>query len=233
MEDSDKDEAIRGLITNFLEPAADAFVEELVFRFLLTRGDALGGSMRNIGGALGQRKLARATIAALSIASTKFRWLHGESHTWSKGSKDNPDIEFSAKALSWRGGQGDRTLVYNIRVPVVRANVDACLLRCAAAELESAIGEPGRYVALGELKGGIDPAGADEHWKTARSALERIRTSFVKHGTSPHTFFVGAAIASRMAGEIWSQLQDGVLTNAANLTGPEQVASLCQWLCAV
>ena len=50
-----KEEAIRGLIENFLEPAGKKFVEELVFRFLLIRGDSLGGSMRNIGGVLAQR----------------------------------------------------------------------------------------------------------------------------------------------------------------------------------
>jgi hypothetical protein len=37
----DKAEAIQGLIQNFLEPAGVHFVEELVFRFLLTRGDTL------------------------------------------------------------------------------------------------------------------------------------------------------------------------------------------------
>ena len=47
--DQDKTEAIQGLIENFLEPAGAKFVEELVYRFLLTRGDALGGSMRNVG----------------------------------------------------------------------------------------------------------------------------------------------------------------------------------------
>ena len=31
---------------------------------------------------------------------------------------------------------------------------------------------------FGELKGGIDPAGADEHWKTGNSALVRIRKAF-------------------------------------------------------
>ena len=30
---------------------------------------------------------------------------------------------------------------------------------------------PKHYLACGELKGGIDPAGADEHWKTAGKAL--------------------------------------------------------------
>jgi hypothetical protein len=41
---------------------------------------------------------------------------------------------------------------------------------------------------------GIDPAGADEHWKTANFALERIRKSFAKK-KKPQTFFIGASIA--------------------------------------
>src|SRR5436309_15354195 len=36
LEASDKREAVQGLIKNFLEPAGVNFVEELVFRFLLT-----------------------------------------------------------------------------------------------------------------------------------------------------------------------------------------------------
>src|SRR5215210_5013030 len=87
-----------------------------------------------------------------------------------------------------------------------------------------------RYVALGELKGGIDPAGADEHWKTARTALLRIREAFSSHGLAPASFFVGAAIVKGMAEEIWTQLENGALTNAANLTDANQVASLCRWL---
>jgi type II restriction enzyme len=41
--DDDKTNAIRGLIENFLEPAGQDFIDELVYRFLLTRGDSLGG----------------------------------------------------------------------------------------------------------------------------------------------------------------------------------------------
>ena len=68
LEESDKDDAIFGLIANFLEPAGDNFVEELVFRFLLTRGDTLGGSMRNAGGFMAEKKLTRSIISCLRIA---------------------------------------------------------------------------------------------------------------------------------------------------------------------
>lgn len=88
-------------------------------------------------------------------------------------------------------------------------------------------------IALGELKGGIDPAGADEHWKTAQAALNRIREAFSRVGHSPLIFFVGSAIARRMAGEIWNQLENGTLSNAANLNQDNQVASISRWLCSL
>lgn len=228
----DKAEAIRGLISNFLDPAGEKFVEELVFRFLLTRGDALGGSMRNVGGVLAQRKLTRCVIASLSVVAIPYRWLHS-SNTWIAMTKDDVDIELHLKGLNWSADGRTRTMLYNRTPPIVRKNVDLCLLNCQPSDAEAALRTPPLYVALGELKGGIDPAGADEHWKTARTSLSRIRDAFSADGLSPRTFFVGAAIAQQMATEIWSQLEDGTLSNAANLTGPNQVTSLCQWLCSL
>ena len=108
-----------------------------------------------------------------------------------------------------------------------------CLLNCTPKELSTAIKNPSLYIALGELKGGIDPAGADEHWKTARTSLIRIQKAFSKKGFSPYIFFVGAAIENSMAEEIWHQLENGTLNNAANLTDVNQVASLCGWLCGL
>jgi len=87
-----------------------------------------------------------------------------------------------------------------------------------------------KYIALGELKGGIDPAGADEHWKTANSALERIRNAFSEKNCQPYTFFIGAAIERAMAEEIYHQLENRTLTNGANLTNEKQVVPLCSWL---
>lgn len=50
----DKKEAIVSLIEKYLVPAGDKFIDELVYRFLLIRGDSLGGKMRNIAGSLGE-----------------------------------------------------------------------------------------------------------------------------------------------------------------------------------
>ena len=128
--------------------------------------------------------------------------------------------------------QGPRTLLYNVTVPLVKNNVDLSLFNCSSTELtREIISTPSAYIALGELKGGIDPAGADEHWKTARTALNRIHEAFAKQKLKPHTFFIGAAIEAKMAGEIWDMLKQGSLENAANLTDEDHISSITSWIC--
>ena len=230
--EKDQAVAIQPFIEKFLEPAGTNFVEELVYRFLLTRGDSLGGSIRNAAGKLGERKFTRALISALTLTETTYQWLNSVSNTWIQETKDNADIESSLKALSWEKNGETRTLIYTRKIPLVEnKNIDFCLLRCTPDDVKYTIyGAPEGFIASGELKSGIDPAGADEHWKTAQTALTRIRTAFANENLSPDLFFIGAVIAESMAQEIWSQLEEGTLKNAANLTNPDQVASLANWL---
>jgi Restriction endonuclease BsobI len=225
-----KEQAVRDFIANFLDPAGADWVDELVYRFLITRGDTVGGSMRNIGGAIAQRKLTRNIIAALLLANISFEWRHAKTKKWLAGSFSDPNIEFQTNALSWTNTQGPRTLRYNYTPAIVRKNIDFCLLACPFSDFDMAALDGSLYVALGELKGGIDPAGADEHWKTARTALLRIRNAFSALGLAPASVFIGAAIVNSMANEIWVQLEDGTLTNAANLTSDAQLATICGWL---
>ncbi len=234
LQDADKQEAVARLIRNFLEPAGANFVEELVFRFLLTRGDTLGGSMRNVGGFMAQCKLIRSVIANLRLGGQACRWLPSDATQWTAMPEDDADIELHTRGLAWKNSAGSRTLLINLTVPLFRNNVDLCLLDSAPEDLsKDTYRTPASYMALGELKGGIDPAGADEHWKTAGTALTRIRDAFAKHKLRPHTFFVGAAIEEKMAVEIWKMLKKGTLENAANLTDDNQIASITRWLCSL
>ena len=187
LKDNDKKMAIMGLIENFLEPAGKYFIDELVYRFLLTRGDTLGGIIRNLAGVEGERRFTRLLISTLCVTNKSFKYLDLKSKVWIEyESKSRElDIDRRVKALYWAGnGRRDRTLIYNLHVPIVKKNIDLCLLECSPDNIvaekkgNSVYANPEKYVALGELKGGIDPAGADEHWKTANSALERIRSAF-------------------------------------------------------
>ena len=234
----DKLEAIRALIENFLEPAGKYFKDELIYRFLLIKGDSLGGSMRNLAGTLAERKFTQMLIATLTVKGIEFSYLHSKSKQWFVASKDDPDLEIIVKGLSWNKNNTYRTLIYNLTVPIVKKNVDLCLFDAKPNQFivnpkkkeTSCHYNPSNYIALGELKGGIDPAGADEHWKTANSALARIRKAFSEENIIPKTFFIGAAIENAMAQEIFNQLEQGYLYNAANLTEDRQLVSICEWL---
>jgi type II restriction enzyme len=212
----------------------DSFIDELVYRYLLTKGDALGGKARNLAGVLGERKFLRSLLSVFNLSGINYQWKDEATRTWHAKLRDDTGIEKRISGLSWSKNGNKRLLIMNIKVPMVEKNVDLSILNGTVDELrrgkDSIIHNADAYVALGELKGGIDPAGADEHWKTANSALERIRRSFAKKGKKPQTFFVGAAIENSMASEIFKQLRSGSLSNAANLTNDQQLASICEWI---
>ena len=225
--------AIKEFIEKFLIPAGDKFKEELIFRFILTKGDSLGGKMRNIVGALAQRKLCLSIISSLILSNIDFYVLNDTSNQWisSKEIDDDTEIE-NSKGISWIFNKNEnRTLYFNITVPFVGNNIDIILLNRPFTEnIKTAISQCRYFVALGELKGGIDPAGADEHWKTAKTALDRIKISFKKKRFSPSLFFIGAAIENKMALEIFNNLKSKYINNAANLTKSEHITALTDWL---
>jgi hypothetical protein len=232
LDEVSKKDAVLGLIENFLEPAGQQFADELVYRFLLTKGDALGGSARNLAGALGDRKFLQTLISVLTLAGVDYAWKHRKTNTWIEEPVDDLGAERLIGALYWRRKTRHRLLRMNVSVPLIRKNVDLVLFDAKPNDLSdpNLLLQNTRYVALGELKGGVDPAGADEHWKTADTALKRARTHFQSQRLNPPTFFVGAAIERSMAEEIIDQLRRGVMQHAANLTKPEQLTKVCQWL---
>jgi type II restriction enzyme len=189
--------------------------------------------MRNIVGALAQKKLCLSIISSLRLSNIDFFITNDISNQWisSKGIDDDTSIE-NAKAISWKISQRKhRTLYFNITVPTVKNNIDIIVVDKPYTEnIKTVISQCENFVALGELKGGIDPAGADEHWKTAKTALDRINIAFHKNGFSPLLFFVGAAIENKMATEIFDSLKSGFINNAANLTKPDHITALADWL---
>jgi type II restriction enzyme len=231
--EDDKAKAILELIEKFLVPAGENFIDEVVYRYLLIKGDSLGGSMRNIVGAIAQQKFVRTLLSNLSISATNYQWLDNKTKRWENKPIDDFSIEEQLKALSWKNPKGkNRILSFNLNIPIVKNNIDICLFNTNSEFYANGeiVNSPEKILMLGELKGGIDPAGADEHWKTGNTALNRIRESFAKHNLKIHTSFIAAAIEKKMANEIFIQLQRKILSNAANLTIDKQLISYCDWL---
>lgn len=214
------------------EEIAAAFREQIVYRYLLTAGDTLGGSMRNYVGALGGSTLSTAILEALAEAGY---------HSVDVGRTKTGKV----KRIIW----GNRLIIFDQKPTlkgdngdVICNNIDICALnisniqdsaniRPAEDALKTALQEPHNYLACGELKGGIDPGGADEHWKTTLAALDRIRQDFELSGPyQPKLFFVGRAIESEMAKQLYSRLSNGEYSFSANLTKPSQLQALARWL---
>lgn len=204
--------AIKKVLTKIYKESGGDFRENILYRYLLTKGDTLGGSMRNWTGASAGTKLTEKIIERLSGGKKKIEV------SKSKSGK--------VQRVIWDG----RTLLFDVKPKLIGKNIDVILIDSGASSMSEAelLADEGKYIACGELKGGIDPAGADEHWKTANSALGRIRTSFGKRKLG--LFFVGAAIEASMANEIFNQLKSGDLSHAANLNEEEQVNDLVDWL---
>jgi type II restriction enzyme len=167
------------------------------------------------------------------VSATNYQWLDNKTKKWENKPVNDFSIEEQLKALSWKNPKGkSRVLSFNLNIPIVRNNIDICLFSTDTAlySCGEIVNSPEKIILLGELKGGIDTAGADEHWKTGNTALNRIRESFAKHNLKIDTSFIAAAIEKKMASEIFAQLQNGTLSNAANLTVDEQLVSCCDWL---
>lgn len=232
--DSDKMDAIKKMIEEFLLPAGHGFVDELVYRYLLIRGDSLGGSMRNLVGKIAEIKLKRKIFSVLSMLQVSFKILFKRNKKSNKWTDLSYEEAFSLAdeicAISWCINGLDKVLFFNMKIPLVRNNVDICLYKGTPATYDSGniVHSNGDAIMFGELKGGIDPAGADEHWKTGNTALARIRNAF--KGYNIKTSFVGAAIEEKMAEEIFLQLENNTLSNAANLTYNEHLTNYCEWL---
>lgn len=207
--EKDLDSILAEFIKEFLEPAGEKYIDELIYRYLLTSGDALGGRMRNLVGSMANEKLTRNIIAQLQILDVDFKYFDKVSKTWIDKAEYSTNHIPIIRSIQWELKTGEkRQLIYNLTVPIVKKNIDLVILgshsdKLSGNDYKDIIKNPKSYQVLGELKGGIDPAGADEHWKTANTALVRVRDSFSKYGIDIPLVFISAAIEKSMSEEIY------------------------------
>ena len=235
------------------------FRERILFRSLLTQGESLGGSMRNWIGQVGAGSLVEALQNVLAERGT-IEYTKGSKKVhlirW-----DNRLLLFDTKpTLHIKGGNVEITLSSSNEEEIETSqqlplnNIDMILLNTSdIPQVQTVWGEslplsaedlmqaerdllknPKYYLACGELKSGNDPAGGDEHWKTAWAAFDRIRNpSSIAKEFRPELFFIGRAIEAVMAANIFERLENGVFSFAANLSNPQQIEALAKWLTAL
>jgi len=236
LQPEDTKELLTSFVEEYLLTAGDGYVDELISRYMLMQGDALGGRMRNIVGGLAGEKFTQSIVSVLRVRNYPFEYFDKRAKKWVNGNLFTDESSGFVKAISWNSSSISRLLYYDLTVPIVKKNIDIVLFNNAdtkninSKKFKEFISDPSNYIALGEIKGGIDPAGADEHWKTANTALTRIRNSFGALKYDVHTVFIGAAIEAAMATEIFEQCKTGELSNCANLTKPSQLSEICDWL---
>lgn len=227
----DKADLLKKFIDEVLAKSGAKYVDEIVYRYLMALGEQLGGHMRNRIGNLARGKMVRQIVAQLEIAGIPFSYFSDGDKAWSNGTRFNAAKAESIKAMTWKNENRVRTFLNNVNVEGLSKNVDMVLLEkelsvITPAEMKKALSDTKCILMMGELKGGIDPAGGDEHWKTARGALERIRKSYKR----VDILFICASIEKAMAREIYAMLQMGDLNCAANLTDINQLGSACEWV---
>ena len=229
-------EDIKAFTQNFLKQFKSKKIldikDDIIFRYLLTKGDALGGKMRNVVGNLAEEKFKLCLIDNLKNSTYKKKIVL-------KSNKIIEDFDGihetkSIKFIIWKDNEKLRSMAFNLNVPITNKNIDIVIFNKDVSEILQNFEEfkknSKNYLCLGELKGGIDPAGADEHWKTASTSLFRIRNSFQKKNNIVNTFFVGAAIEENMSKEIFALYKNNAKFNCSNLNNNIQLNELIKWI---
>ncbi len=208
-----KDELISYLSKNikFDRITEQNYLNELEKIYLISCGDSVGGKIRNIVGQKGNQLFVEYITKYLEEYQVEFKL---------KRSGENIQVIETEKYA----------ILFNKKPKFIGKSVDfIVLLKDKQGNYD--IEDPISYISLGELKGGIDPAGADEHWKTATTAISRIHSSFNKIDLqTPNLFFIGGAISRHMATEIIELIQYKKIKNAANLNYPKQMHNIIKEL---
>jgi hypothetical protein len=181
------------------------YLNELEKYYLQSAGESVGGKLRNIIGKKGNDIFVRYIEEYLNDNNIKYTLII----------KNNNNIQLIET--------NKFVILFNKKPNFIGKSVDFLVIK----KYENGnydIEDHNMYISAGELKSGIDPAGADEHWKTARTALSRINKAFINQGIeSPNIFFIGGAISKHMSEEVIEQISDKKLAWAANLNNKKQM----------
>jgi type II restriction enzyme len=189
-----------------------------------TEGDSIGGSLRNWTGKISEfefySKLFNSRLFKDYEIEVEFS---DEMHTlnlanFSKHMKsyiktmEEKPYKFKESPNLKSIKMNDYKLLCNRTPKWIGKNIDMIIVK---ENVSSTQIEKDDCTLFGEIKGGFDPAGSDEHWKTAKSALDRIRR---QQGNKEWNYiFAGRCIVDSVADEIIEMIDNGDLSFAINI----------------
>jgi len=180
------------------------YLNELERYYLLTAGDSVGGKMRNLVGNKGNDLLIEHITTYLNEHNVDYKLIVSK----------NNNVQSIETDLS--------AIIFNKKPKFINKSIDFIVVK-KEKDQKYDLEDYDSYIAAGELKSGIDPAGADEHWKTATTALARIRNVFNNLEKPIPLYFIGGAISKHMATEIIDAIENKELKLAANLNIKKQM----------
>lgn len=196
---------------NFERINEQNYLNELERYYLMSSGESIGGKIRNIVGKKGND---------IFIEYIK-EYFNNNNISYTIFEKNNNIQKIYTNKL---------VIIFNKKPNFIGKSVDFMVLK-KYKDGSYNIEDHNQYISAGELKSGIDPAGADEHWKTAATALKRIHQGFLKKGIdSPNIFFIGGAISKNMSNEIICNIENNKLKYAANLNYKKQMQDIVHHL---
>lgn len=113
----DLDTQVRQILNSIAQQSSSVVKEEIWARYLLTKGDAFGGQMRNWTGATAQQKLTAAIMSALQLAEVQVS-------TDPKSGK--------IQRIAW----GRRIILFDTKPKLIDKNIDVILLNRQSVDEE-------------------------------------------------------------------------------------------------
>jgi len=172
-------------------------ISNLVSGFSLAKGESLAGVMRNLIGNIGEDRVHKVLIDHFDgkvVLSVK--------------KSDRPKvIKFSFEGTTLFAH-------FNVKLHAAGKNLDLVITDSVSKLSKECVPE-----AVMEIKSGIDPAGEDEHWSTARSKLQQVknRVDSVKCG------YAAMVVGPKTRTEVREEVDAGQLVCGVNLNDDKEI----------
>jgi hypothetical protein len=229
--DEDKVRAVRGLVEKVLIPADAHFVDELIYRFLLVKGERFKSSTANLSRVIAARRLARGIAAALHVRSMPLSLRLKGCARWELWDSSVCDVPLAVEGIAWVQAEQPRLLLFNPEL-AQGSEVDVAVFAHDHAAQAQPAQLPPNLIGLGVIQPESGTADRSGNWAWHQDRLTNARNRWDAAAKRPYMFFVGTGAEETADADTWFEVQQGSPTRAANGRNAAQLGALCQWIVA-